>query len=67
MEQVLYWNKELETMPREKREELQLERFRERMAYVYDRSPLYKRKYDRAALSHPILRHCLIFREFPSP
>ena len=50
MKQVRYWNKELETLPREKREALQLERFRERMAYVYDNSPMYKRKYDQAGI-----------------
>ncbi len=50
MEQVMYWNKELETMPRKKKESLQLERFRERMAYVYDRSPMYKKKYDQAGI-----------------
>jgi phenylacetate-CoA ligase len=50
MGQVLYWNKEMETMPRDKREMLQLERFRERMAYVYDRSPMYKKKYDQAGI-----------------
>ena len=50
MEQVVYWNKELETMPREKRESLQLERFKERMTYVYDQSPMYKKKYDQAGI-----------------
>jgi len=50
MNQVLYWNKGLETMPREKRERLQLERFRERMSYVYEKSPMYKRKYDEAGI-----------------
>ncbi|MBC2705879.1 phenylacetate--CoA ligase family protein [Desulfobacula sp.] len=50
MEQVMYRNKELETMPRRERESLQLERFRERMAYVYDRSPMYKKKYDRTGI-----------------
>jgi len=50
MKQVVYWNKELETMPHEKREELQLERFKKCMAYVYDNSPMYKRKYDQAGI-----------------
>ncbi|WP_299978035.1 phenylacetate--CoA ligase family protein [Desulfobacula sp.] len=50
MEQVMYWNKELETMPRRERESLQLERFRKRMAYVYDRSPMYKKKYDQTGI-----------------
>jgi phenylacetate-CoA ligase len=50
MQPVIYWNKELETLPRKKLEELQLRRFRERMQYVYDHSPMYKRKYEEAGL-----------------
>lgn len=50
MEQVTYWNEEMETLPREKLEQLQLQRFRERMQYVYERSPMYKRKYDEAGI-----------------
>ena len=50
MEKVSYWNKELETLPRDKIESLQLERFKERMAYVYDNSPLYRKKYDKAGI-----------------
>ena len=61
MEQVMYWNKKLETMPRKERESLQLERFRERMAYVYDRSPMYKKNMIRQESNHPILKHCQIF------
>lgn len=51
MNRLRYWNKELETMSREKREALQLERFRERMAYVYAKSPMYKQKYDEAGIN----------------
>jgi len=50
METVTYWRKNLETMPREKLEELQLHRFKERMKYVYERSPMYRRKYDQAGI-----------------
>jgi phenylacetate-CoA ligase len=50
MEKVTYWNKEMETLPREKLEALQLQRFRERMQYVYERSPMYRRKYDEAGI-----------------
>jgi len=48
MEKVTYWNKEMETLPRERLEELQLKRFRERMQYLCDRSPMFRRKYDEA-------------------
>jgi phenylacetate-CoA ligase len=50
MEEVTYWNKEIETAPREKLEELQLAKFREQMQYVYERSPMYKRKYEEAGI-----------------
>ncbi len=50
MTSVRYWNEEMETMPREERASLQLDRFRERMAYVYEKSPMYKRKYDEAGI-----------------
>jgi phenylacetate-CoA ligase len=50
MEQVTYWNKEMETLTRERLEEIQLERFKERMQYVYERSPMYRRKYDEAGI-----------------
>ncbi len=56
MEPVAYWNKESETLAREDLEELQLQRFRERMQYVYDRSPMYKRKYDEAGLKPADIR-----------
>ena len=56
MEEVTYWRREMETLPREKLEELQLQRFRERMQYVYERSPMYKRKYDEAGIKAPDIR-----------
>ena len=45
MEGVIYWNKETETLPREKLRELQLDKFKKQMAYVYERSPFYKKKF----------------------
>ena len=56
MEPVNYWNKQMETLPREKLEELQLQRFRERMQYVYDHSPMYRRKYDEAGIKAADIR-----------
>jgi phenylacetate-CoA ligase len=50
METVTFWRKELETLPREQLESLQLQLFKERMAYVYENSPFYKRKYDAAGI-----------------
>jgi phenylacetate-CoA ligase len=56
MEPVIYWDKEQETLPREKLEELQLQRFKERMQYVYARSPMYQRKYDEAGIKPSDIR-----------
>jgi len=56
MEQVTYWKKEIETLPRERLEEIQLQRFRERMQYVYEQSPMYKRKYDEAGIKPSDIR-----------
>lgn len=50
MEKVIMWKPELETMSREKLLEYQLELFRRQMAYVYERAPFYKRKFDEAGI-----------------
>ncbi|MEE8436572.1 MAG: hypothetical protein V3S64_17425, partial [bacterium] len=50
MEPVIFWERELETLPREALRAVQLKRFQERMQYVYDRSPMYRRKYDEAGI-----------------
>ena len=47
---MTYWDKEMETLPREKLEALQLERFRTQMQYVYENSPMYPKKYDEAGI-----------------
>lgn len=44
------WKPELETMPREKLLEHQLKLFRKQMAYVYERAPFYRRKFDDAGV-----------------
>lgn len=41
---------ELETMPRDKLLEHQLELFRKQMVYVYERAPFYRRKFDDAGV-----------------
>jgi len=40
------WNKEMECMPREKIEALQLTKLKETLKYVYERSAVYKKKFD---------------------
>jgi phenylacetate-CoA ligase len=65
MEQVRYWRKELETLPRPELEALQLRRFRERMQYVYEKSPFYRRKYDAAGVHPSQLRSLDDIRRVP--
>jgi phenylacetate-CoA ligase len=65
MEEVRYWRKRMETLPREKLEELHLQRFRERMQYVYERSPMYRRKYDEAGIKPSDLRSLDDIRQVP--
>ena len=42
------WKPDLETTPREKIEKLQIDLFKKQMAYVMDKSPMYRRKFERA-------------------
>jgi len=50
MKKVIMFKPELETMPREVLQEYQLELFRKQMAYVYERAPMYKRKFDQVGV-----------------
>jgi phenylacetate-CoA ligase len=50
MEKVIMYKPELETMPRDRLVEYQLNLFRKQMAYVYERSPMYKPKFDGAGV-----------------
>jgi phenylacetate-CoA ligase len=56
MQEVTFWKKDMETLPREKIRALQLERFKERMAFVYERSPFYRRKFDQAGVKAEDIR-----------
>lgn len=56
MEDVRYWDQETETLPRDRLKALQLERFRECMKYLYDNSPMYKRKYDEEGIKPEDIR-----------
>lgn len=56
MEEITYWHRETETLPRERLQLLQLQLFKERMAYVYERSPFYRRKFDKANIKPSDIR-----------
>ena len=43
-----YWNKELETLPREQLEAKQLEDLKESVKFAYENAPYYKRSFDEA-------------------
>ena len=45
-----YWNPILETLPREKMEQLQLKKFREIFKWAYDHSKFYHRFYSDAGI-----------------
>lgn len=44
MDEKKYWNPIIETLPREKLQEIELKRFRELLRWAKDQSPFYKRK-----------------------
>jgi phenylacetate-CoA ligase len=50
MGNVNMYKPELEMMPRDKLLEYQIDLFKKQMAYVYSRSPLYRRKFDHAGV-----------------
>ncbi|MDO8690100.1 MAG: phenylacetate--CoA ligase family protein [Dehalococcoidia bacterium] len=45
-----YWNEYLQTMPREKLDELHLKRIQRLIKFAYDNSAMYRRLYDKAGL-----------------
>jgi len=56
---------DMETMPRDKLVEHQLHLFRKQMAYLYDRSPMYKRKFDKASVRPHDIRTLEDVRKVP--
>jgi phenylacetate-CoA ligase len=62
---VRYWRRELETLGRKDLQELQLDRFRARMGYVYERSPFYRRKFDAARIRPDHIRTLEDIRRVP--
>lgn len=52
----MLYNEAIETMPRPKLRDLQSERLREQVAYVYDRVPFYRQKLDEAGLKPTDIR-----------
>lgn len=62
---VFYWNDRLECTSRPQRERYQLEKLREQLAYIYDRSPFYRRKLDGAGIRPDDVRSMDDVRRIP--
>lgn len=65
MEKVIMWRPELETMPRERLLEYQLDLFRKQMAYVYKKAPFYRKKFDDAGISPEHIKYIDDVRKVP--
>jgi len=46
----IYWNEEMETLPREKILDIQWQRVQSRLSYLQERSPFYRRKFGESGL-----------------
>lgn len=60
-----YWNEEVETMPRERLETMQLSLLREHLEFAYRNSPHYRRSFDAAGVSPGALKSLADLRAFP--
>lgn len=60
-----YWDKELETLPREELEKLQLEELKEIISFAYDNSTYYKRAFDKANVKPTDIKSLRDLRKFP--
>ncbi|HOP48524.1 MAG TPA: AMP-binding protein [Desulfobacteraceae bacterium] len=62
---VTMWKMELETLPREKLEERQLDLFRKQFAYVIKNSPFYERKFKNAGAEPEDIKSIEDIRKLP--
>lgn len=60
-----YFDEEIETMPPDKIRQMQLARLQQQLAYVYARSPFYRRKFDTAGVNPSHIRHLEDLAAFP--
>lgn len=61
----MFWQKELETMPRAELEKLQLERLKWTIKHAYDHVPLYRKRFDEAGLSPDKVKTLSDIQYFP--
>lgn len=64
-EDQIYWFPELETMDAKERERIILQKIRAQMAWAYERSPFYKKKWDQAGIRPDKIRSLEDFQEVP--
>ena len=60
-----YWNRKMETMPREQLDRLQLKRFKNIFTYAYERSPAYRALYQRHGVAPEDLKSLTDIRRVP--
>jgi phenylacetate-CoA ligase len=65
MNEKKYWEEELETLPRKKIEELQLDRLKKHVAFAYDKSPYYKTAFDEQGVKPSDIKYLEDLRKFP--
>jgi len=46
LSEIMYWDKEIETLPRQRLEEIQLKRLRDIVRYVYESNALYRERFN---------------------
>jgi len=65
MKKYPIWNEEMETMPREELQKLQLKRMQETMERVYNKVPLYKKLFDEAGVKPADVKSLEHLAKFP--
>ncbi|GHU56639.1 coenzyme F390 synthetase [Clostridia bacterium] len=61
-----YWNEQLETLPREELEELQLRNLKDELSHAYNHSPYYKRSFDEAGVKPADVKTLSDLSKFPT-
>lgn len=61
----MIWNKEIETMPRTKMRELQLERLKYIVRYCYDNVPFYKKRFDENGIAPDCIKSLEDIKRIP--
>lgn len=61
----MIWNKEIETMPRTKMRELQLERLKYIVRYCYDNVPFYKKRFDENGINPDCIKSLEDIKRIP--